>query len=121
MAPLYSLRHTDAAVIVYTSLGALNMDSHLTHDIIDCGSALNVPLLAADITAIPAGGIVLPTVFTQRLRTTGGLGVILVEGAGNSSAPLVLEVLDANGTIIASASLPLLIKPVEEMYTRVNL
>ncbi|NMA19754.1 MAG: hypothetical protein GX927_04155, partial [Lentisphaerae bacterium] len=118
----YSLRHTDAAVnIVYTSLGALNMDSHLTHDIIDCGSALNVPLLAADITAIPAGGIVLPTVFTQRLRTTGGLGVILVEGAGNSSAPLVLEVLDANGTIIASASLPLLIKPVEEMYTRVNL
>ena len=106
--------------MVYTSLGDINAGCHLTNDLQGCGAGLDTSLLKATVIPIPSGGFALPDVFTQRLRQTGGRGVILVEGTVASSEQLVLEAV-ANGQVLATATLPMRVAPVEEMYQRISL
>jgi hypothetical protein len=119
---LYRIRQAGGAVsFIYTSLDTMNASRYRTHDITGCGAGLGTPLLSANITLVSADGLALSDAFVRRLGQTGEPGVILVEGKASSSAPLILDAVLPDGTVVASAVLPMRVAPVEQMYTRVNL
>lgn len=52
---------------------------------------------------------------------TSGNGIILVEGTGQSTSPLVLDVYDPDNKVVFSASLNISIDGIEQMFRHVNL
>jgi hypothetical protein len=117
----YRIKQADKAVnIVFTSLYDSNAGSYLTKDIGSCGTELRYPLSSATILNVGDEGFTLSPVLMAVLRQSGGKGVFLVEGVKESSAPLILEAIKG-GLVIFSSELPMFVKPVEAMYTRVNL
>jgi hypothetical protein len=108
----YRLSQSDGALnFLYTSLDATNSDQYLT----DTNTAISYE--SAPVTQITSNGVQLVTGFAgDSLR----FGVILVEAWTNTSAPLVLDVLQGTN-IIAEAQLPLNITGVEQMFRHKNL
>ncbi len=113
----YRIKQRDASVnVVLTSLNEINTSDYLKKEI----SACTVGLLGTLSLNVGKEGYTLPPVFLDRLRLAGGKGVLLVEGVKDSCFPLVLEVIKDN-KVVFSSELSMYVKPVEEMYERINL
>jgi len=111
------IKQRDASVnVVLTSLNELNTSDYLKKEISVC----TVGLLGTLSLNVGKEGYTLPPVFMDRLRLTGGKGVLLVEGVKDSCFPLVLELIKDN-IVVFSSELSMYVQPVEEMYERVNL
>ena len=103
---------------IITPLTADHAGDFLTADSGLYGADMNQYAYVASSYPVSPAGTTLPAAFVSRLRQHGK-GVILVEGARESSAPLVLEA--SRGGTNFSFSLPLRIAPVEDFYRWLNL
>jgi hypothetical protein len=110
----FRLSQADGALnFVETSLTPAYPDAYLNDTI----AAL--PWADATVTTIPSSGIYLDTNFLDSIRDDGE-GVLLVEAWTNTSAPLVLDVLQGTN-VIAESQLYLNITGVEQMFRHKNL
>ena len=117
----YRIKQASKAVnIVFTSLNENSAGSYLSSDIEFCGTELRYPLSSATILNVGDEGFTLSPVLMMMLRDNGGKGVFLVEGVKESYFPLVLEAVKG-GQVIFSSELPMIVKPVEEMFERANI
>jgi hypothetical protein len=108
----YRLSQADEALnFLYTTLETNNTSEYLT----DSNTA--IPYQAATVTQITSNGLYLVTIPIDNSLHSG---IILVEAWTNTSAPLVLDVLQGNN-IVAEAQLPLSITGVEQMFRHKNL
>jgi len=118
----YHLSQADGAVkIVYSSLMPTNAFDYLTNlNSYGYGLNFNEGITNADTVQVTSGGITLDTNFLNQVQNNGGAGVILAEGCGSTTNPLMLEIWQ-NGQKLASSPLFLSISGVEQMYRWVNL
>lgn len=117
----YRLRHADGAVnAVYSDLLRAQAGRFLIAETNAFGPDLNRAAHEARKFAIPAGGALLHTNFLSRITADGRKGVLLLEGAAGSAAPLTLEVRK-DGQTIFQREMPLSLSGVEAMYRKVNL
>ena len=118
----YHLSQADGAVkIVYSSLMPTNAFDYLTNlNSYGYGVNFNEGITNADTVQVTSGGITLDTNFLNQVQNNGGMGVILAEGCGSTTKPLMLEIWQ-NGQKLASSPLFLSISGVEQMYRWVNL
>jgi hypothetical protein len=123
----FRLRHDDSALgVVFTSLTRSQAFDYLRGPVTGLtsgfGPALTQTAGDATVTAVTTGGINIGAVapaFLQRIKPNDG-GVILVEVANATAAPLVLE-LRKGTDVVATAELPLKADPVESMFRYHNL
>ena len=118
----YYLTHSERAIqVALTSLspsmaGAIHRDPGLKV----FGPKFDGPVTSAEILKPDLEGrIEIPATFIERI-TMHGHGVILMEGAKSSQAPLQLEIRRADKAV-ATIEQPLCVVPVETMYRHVNL
>ena len=117
----YRLRQADGAVkAVYSDLPRAQAGRFLIAETNAFGPDLDHVAHEAQKFAIPAGGAVLRTNFLARITADGRKGVLLLEGAGVTAAPLTLEVRK-DGQTIFQRELPLSLSGVEAMYRWINL
>jgi hypothetical protein len=117
----YRLSQANAAVkFVYTDLDRMHAGDFLTNDVPAYGSTFANYAYQADAILVTPNGVALSQSFLGRIRANPDKGVLLMEGAGISDAPLVLEIW-RNGSKIAAENLPLKISSVEDMYRWINL
>ena len=117
----YRLRHADGAVnAVYSDLLRAQAGRFLIAETNAFGPDLNRAAHEAQKFAIPAGGALLHTNFLSRITADGRKGVLLLEGAAGSAAPLTLEVCK-DGQTIFHREMPLSLSGVEAMYRWINL
>ena len=117
----YKLRQDDDALkAVYTDLARNEAGSYLTVSNSACGPAFNQPVHAADTFPITSSGVTLASTFIEKIRDNADKGILLLEGAATTEAPLVLEVWRGEVKIF-QRELQLSIDGVEKMYRWVNL
>ena len=117
----YLLKQADGAVkIVYSDLTKAQAGDYLTVDGSTYGTGFSQTSYEADTVTVPANGLTLDTTFLNKIKSDAAKGVLLVEGAGTTTAPLVLEVW-LNGQKIASAVMPLQTSTISQMYRWINL
>ena len=117
----YLLKQADGAVkIVYTSLSTNNAGDYLIVDGNTYGTGLSQPSYSATTVAVPATGLSLDAAFLNLIANDPSKGILLVEGTGATTAPLVVEIYN-NGQLISSASMPLQLSTISHMYRWINL
>ena len=117
----YKLRQADSAVnAVYTDLTKGQAGNFLTTEGNTYGPSFNEDSYDADTFEVTSSGVVLDEDFLDKIINDENKGVLMIEGAGETTAPLVLEVWK-DGAKICEAELPLSIAGVEKMYRWVNL
>ena len=117
----YRLSHTRAAVkFVYTDLDRMHAGDFLTNEVPVYGSTFANYAYQADTILVTPNGVALSSNFLGRISANPDKGVLLMEGAGISESPLVLEIW-RNGSKIAAENMPLKISSVEDMYRWINL
>ncbi len=95
----YRLRQADSALqFIYTDLSNTNAGDYLITEIAFCGPAFCQNVRDSDTIKVTAEGIVLDSVFLDRIAASPDKGVLIMEAVGLSTAPLVLEVV-SNGTV----------------------
>ncbi|MEY3607816.1 MAG: hypothetical protein RLZZ447_604, partial [Verrucomicrobiota bacterium] len=118
----YHLSQPDAALsFAYTSLPAefaeLSLDQVLTTGF---GDDFTRPPGEATTRVVPPEGILLHRAFIELAGRPAG-AVLLVEGRGETRAPVRLTVRDGRGEAVATCEAPLCVVPVERMYRVLNL
>lgn len=117
----YILKQADAAVkIVYTDLTKGEAGNYHIASNTACGADFNASSFSASTLSIPASGFLLSTDFLNKIRADTNKGVLLVEGAGITAAPLELEVTK-NGKTVFHTEMPLRVNDVQKMYRHLNL
>jgi len=118
----YKLTQADGAVrIVYTSLTRVQAGSFLTEECNACGLSFAQAAHAASILRLTAfSSLTLDRSFLNKIKNNADMGVILVEGSGVTTSPLVLEVWK-DGVRVCRKEMPLRLSGVEEMFERANL
>jgi hypothetical protein len=117
----YKLKQADAAVkIVYTDLTKGEAGNYQIASNTACGANFNASSFSASTLSIPASGLILSTSFLNKIRDDTNKGVLLVEGAGITAAPLELEVTK-NGQTVFHTEMPLRLDDVQKMYRHLNL
>ena len=118
---VYKLSQADNALnFVYTSLANTNAGDYLIKDVASCGPSFSQNVRDAGTANITSKGIALSSDWLNNIIANTNKGILLMEAARKSTAPLVLEVL-SNKTVLARAELPLSLDGVEKMYRWVNL
>ena len=107
---------SDAVNAVWTRLSASNAGGFHR---IDCGAAFGPNLSqnadAATVTAL-GGGVELPKAFQEHMKTSGGTGVVMIEGRGRGSSLKLKGYLDDSPTAALKGELDINVSSVEEMY-----
>lgn len=105
---------------VYTDLTKSQAGAYLTTAGNTYGASFNQNSYEAATFDITSSGATLATDFLDKIKNHAAKGILLVEGKGTTSAPLVLEIWK-DGTIICEKEMPLSLDCVEEMYRWINL
>jgi hypothetical protein len=115
----YTLKNADSNLrFVYTDLIPNNAGQYLTT--LSGSQADNATALEnATATRITSDGVALTSDFLNTIQIGTG-GIILVEGRGATTNPLVLEV-DQGSQMLVQIKLPISISGVEQMYRQINL
>jgi len=117
----YKLRQASGALrFVYTDLTKDQAGNFLTTESAVYGAAFNKNAYEADTVAITGDGVALSETFLNKIVNDENKGVLMIEGAGVTTAPLVLEIW-SNDHKIFEQELPISINGVEKMYRWVNL
>ena len=117
----YKLKQANGAVrAVYTDLTKGRAGNYLTTEGNTYGPSFNQNSYEADTFEVTSCGVTLSTDFLNKIQNDASKGVLLVEGAGATTAPLVLEVWK-DGSKICEKEMPLSIDGVEEMVRWINL
>jgi hypothetical protein len=117
----YKLRQNNGSVkFVYTDLTKEQVGDFLDKESPTYGSRFDQPAYIADTIAVMGSGVALSTDFLNKIMTDGSKGVLLVEGASATTAPLVLEILK-NGVKVCEKQLQLSIRGIDQMYRMVNI
>jgi hypothetical protein len=123
----YHLSQADGAVkIVYTSLTPGSAFDYLTNTAsYGYGTNFNEAANVADTIQVTSAGIKLDTNWLAQVQANDGEGVILAEGCGSTTNPLMIEIWHkdqfGNDQMQGSTALFLSISGVEKMYRWVNL
>lgn len=118
----YHLSQSDSAVkFVYSGLTLTNAFDYLT-DVTSTGYGTNFDqgVTNADTILVGTTGTKLDTNWLAQIQTSGGTGVILLEGCVATTQPLMLEIWHT-GQKLGGVPLYLNISGVEQMYRWVNL
>lgn len=110
----------DAVKAVYTDLIRGKAGQFLVADNDFCGPGFNQPAHGADKFTLASGGVDLPEALLGRIRANPDKGVLMVEGAGKTEAPISLEAWKG-GTLLCRKDLPIRIDGVEKMFWGVNI
>lgn len=117
----YKLRQADSAVkAVYTDLSESRAGDYLTKDGSTYGPAFDQDSFEADTFKISSSGVVLDEEFLARIVSDEHKGVLILEGAGETTQPLVLEVWK-DGAKVCEKEMPMRLSGVEQMYRWINL
>jgi Bacterial TSP3 repeat len=117
----YKLSQADGALrFVYTDLKCDQAGQYQIKDGKTYGPNFRQDSYTADTIKIPASGIALPKTFLDKIVADQTKGILILEGASPSTAPLTLEIWQKNRKIYSMPS-DLSISPVEDMYRNVNL
>ena len=119
----YHLRQADNALsVVYTSLPPERVGEWFRGDVEACGENLATVSHEADVALMDDGALDLTeTAFLRACLEARKPGILMVEGRHASDGPLTLEITDEEGTLCFSASLTLHVRPVGQMFRRINL
>jgi len=112
----YKLAQADNALkAVYSALTRDQANSFLTVSNTVYGPAFDTDAYLAPTFQISASGVVLSTNFLQRIKDDPDRGILLLEGAAETTSPLVLEIWKGTAKIVETRLL-LVISGVEAMY-----
>ena len=112
----YRLRQSGGSVkAVYTDLARTAAGSYMVASNALYGPAFDSNAHEAPVFEIPTSGVALERGFLDRIAADPAKGVLLLEGAAQSSAPLELEVWKGAARI-GLVEMPMSIDGVEEMY-----
>lgn len=119
----YYLRQADDALsVVYTSLPPERVGEWFRSDVEACGENLDMVSHEADVALMDDGELELTeTAFLRTCLEARKPGILMVEGRHASDGPLTLEITDEEGTLCFSASLSLCVRPVGQMFRRIDL
>jgi|GEM_PF-6191989 len=120
----YKLRQDDRAIhLVYTDLTKENAGTYLTEDALVYGSSFSSYAYDADTIGIDFNSpnqITLSTTFLSKISANPNKGIIMLEGAAETTKPLILEVWK-NQELLYSTEMALSISGVEKMFRHKNL
>lgn len=120
----YKLHHAESAVnVVWTALSRYSCDDFYKSDDVLCGNNLDKRPYEAPVETVTESGIVIPSAFLDKIKSSSRYGVFMLEGREASTAPLTLSVYakSAPTKAIFTYELPLNVVPIESMYQTVNL
>ncbi|MBU4198863.1 MAG: hypothetical protein KKG09_04470 [Verrucomicrobia bacterium] len=116
----YKLKQANGAVnVVYTDLTKDHAGDFLTTEGNTYGPSFNQNSYEADTFEVTSSGVTLSTNFLNKIKNDATKGILLIEGAGTTTSPLVLEVWK-DGVKICEKVMPLSIDGVEKMYRWIN-
>ncbi|NLE73578.1 MAG: hypothetical protein GX604_02965 [Actinobacteria bacterium] len=116
----YKLSHADEALrFVYTDLTKSQAGNYLTTEGSTYGPSFNQDAFEADTIEVSSSGVTLSTDFLDKIAANENKGILMMEGAGDTTAPLVLEVWK-DGNKGCEAELPIELSTVEDMYRWIN-
>lgn len=117
----YKLKQAnDAVKMVYTDLTKQQVGDFLIAGGQTYGPLFNRFAYDAPTFKVTATGVSLSPDFLNKIKNDPAKGVLLMEGAGQATTPLVLEVW-YNGCKVYTKKMPLSLDGVEKMYRTVNL
>jgi hypothetical protein len=117
----YKLKQGNNAVrAVYTDLTKEQAGNFLTTEGNTFGPAFNQNSFEAETFEVTASGVTLSAEFLNKIKTDKTKGILLIEGAGSTTSPLVLEIWK-DGAKIYEKKMPLSLDGVEKMYRWINL
>ena len=109
----YKLKQANNAVkAVYTDLTKAHAGDFLTTE----GNTY----CGASSFEVTSSGVTLSTDFLDKIKNDATKGILLIEGAGSTTAPLILEIWK-DGVNVYAKEMPLKLSDVETMYRCINL
>ena len=117
----YKLRQANGALrAVYTDLTTSTAGDFLDTEGSTYGPAFDQNSFEASTFEITSSGVTLSTGFLDKIVADENRGILLMEGAGSTTSPLVLEIWK-DATVICERELSLQISGVENMYRMINI
>ena len=117
----YRLSQSEGSLnFVYTDLTRETAGGFLTVEANAYGASLTAKASNAETVAIDAYGVVLNTIFLDRIVADKSKGVLMFEGARHSDKPLVLEIRK-DGESLGKVEVPLKLSSVEQMFYFINI
>lgn len=120
----YKLHHAESAVnVVWTDLSRYDCDDFYRSDDVLCGDNLDKHPFEAPTETVTGAGVVIPSTFLDKIKSSSRYGVFMLEGRKASTAPLTLSVYAKNAPTkaIFTYEFPLSIVPIESMYQTIDL
>jgi hypothetical protein len=117
----YKLKQANGAVkAVYTDLTKGTAGNFLDTAGNTYGPSFNQNSYEASTFEITSSGVTLYTDFLDKIKNDATKGILLIEGAASTTAPLVLEIWK-DGSKVCEKEMPLKLSGVEDMYRMINL